>query len=51
MLSGSMSQGSRVVEATYGSPVEGGHGWHLHIHALVFSMSALDSGSSRLMNH
>ncbi|WP_231999722.1 hypothetical protein [Mycobacterium sp. 1245852.3] len=35
---------TRVVEATYGTPVQGGHGWHLHIHALVFCASTLGSG-------
>jgi hypothetical protein len=34
----------RVVEATYGRPAEGGHGWHLHVHALIFSMSGLSAG-------
>ena len=34
---------TRVVEATYGSPQRGGHGWHLHIHALVFSASTMRS--------
>ncbi|MDI3312934.1 MAG: hypothetical protein QJR12_01195 [Mycobacterium sp.] len=34
----------RVVEATYGRPVDGGNGWHLHVHALVFSMSELSAG-------
>lgn len=27
----------RVVESSYGSPEEGGHGWHLHAHVLLFS--------------
>lgn len=35
---------TRVVEATYGKPELGGHGWHLHIHALVFSATSLSSG-------
>jgi hypothetical protein len=35
---------TRVVEATYGTPIQGGHGWHLHIHALVFCASTLRSG-------
>jgi hypothetical protein len=35
---------ARVVEATYGSPADGGHGWHLHIHALVFCASSLANG-------
>jgi hypothetical protein len=35
---------ARVVEATYGSPADGGHGWHLHIHALVFSASPVERG-------
>lgn len=35
---------ARVVETTYGLPVDGGHGWHLHIHALVFCASSLASG-------
>lgn len=35
---------TRVVEATYGAPADGGHGWHLHIHALVFSASSLEAG-------
>jgi hypothetical protein len=34
---------TRAVEATYGSPADGGHGWHLHIHALVFCASSLAS--------
>jgi hypothetical protein len=34
---------TRVVEATYGSPHRGGHGWHLHVHALVFSASTMRS--------
>ncbi|SKG00735.1 Uncharacterised protein [Mycobacteroides abscessus subsp. massiliense] len=34
---------TRVVEATYGRPELGGHGWHLHIHALVFSATSLSS--------
>ncbi len=33
---------TRVVEATYGSPARGGNGWHLHIHALVFTASAME---------
>jgi hypothetical protein len=37
---------TRVVEATYGSPQRGGHGWHLHIHALVFSASTMRSALS-----
>lgn len=32
---------TRVVEATYGTASQGGHGWHLHIHALVFSASPM----------
>ncbi|WP_100524138.1 hypothetical protein [Mycobacteroides abscessus] len=35
---------TRVVEATYGKPELGGNGWHLHIHALVFSATSLSSG-------
>lgn len=35
---------TRVVEATYGKPELGGHGWHLHIHALVFSATSLSTG-------
>jgi hypothetical protein len=35
---------TRVVEATYGTPASGGHGWHLHIHALVFCASSLQAG-------
>jgi hypothetical protein len=35
---------TRVVEATYGSAASGGHGWHLHIHALVYSASTMGSG-------
>ncbi len=35
---------TRVVEATYGAPASGGHGWHLHVHALVFACSSLESG-------
>ncbi|MDM2170984.1 hypothetical protein PP404_06290 [Mycobacteroides abscessus] len=35
---------TRVVEATYGKPDLGGHGWHLHIHALVFVATSLSSG-------
>ncbi|SKU75237.1 Uncharacterised protein [Mycobacteroides abscessus subsp. bolletii] len=35
---------TRVVEATYGKPELGGHGWHLHIHALLFSATPLSSG-------
>lgn len=35
---------TRVVEATYGAPTAGGHGWHLHVHALVFSASSMTSG-------
>lgn len=35
---------TRVVEATYGAPKDGGHGWHLHIHALVFSASSMAGG-------
>lgn len=34
----------RVVEATYGRPGDGGNGWHLHVHALVFSMNGLAAG-------
>ncbi len=34
---------TRVVEATYGAPARGGNGWHLHIHALVFTASAMES--------
>lgn len=33
---------TRVVEATYGAPASGGNGWHLHIHALVFTASAME---------
>lgn len=32
---------TRVVEATYGVPTRGGNGWHLHVHALVFTASAM----------
>lgn len=32
---------TRVVEATYGAPADGGNGWHLHIHALVFVEASL----------
>ncbi|BBZ19040.1 hypothetical protein MGAD_33750 [Mycolicibacterium gadium] len=35
---------TRVVEATYGSPADGGNGWHLHIHALLFSATSLATG-------
>ena len=35
---------TRVVEATYGRPDHGGHGWHLHIHALVFSSTSMEAG-------
>jgi hypothetical protein len=35
---------TRVVEATYGSPAHGGNGWHLHVHALIFSPSSLTAG-------
>ncbi|MFP1154330.1 hypothetical protein ACK280_19865 [Mycobacterium sherrisii] len=34
---------TRVVEATYGAPTRGGNGWHLHIHALVFTASGMKS--------
>lgn len=34
---------TRVVEATYGAPTRGGNGWHLHIHALVFTASGMGS--------
>lgn len=34
---------TRVVEATYGDPTRGGNGWHLHIHALVFTASGMES--------
>jgi len=34
---------TRVVEATYGAPMRGGNGWHLHIHALVFTASGMES--------
>lgn len=34
---------TRVVEATYGGPTRGGNGWHLHIHALVFTASGMES--------
>lgn len=37
---------TRVVEATYGAPARGGHGWHLHIHALIFASSAMESAIS-----
>lgn len=37
---------TRVVEATYGAPARGGHGWHLHIHALVFSPTGMESALS-----
>lgn len=29
----------RVIECSYGDPVDGGHGWHLHAHVLLFSAS------------
>lgn len=35
---------TRVVEATYGAARDGGHGWHLHIHALVFATGSLATG-------
>lgn len=35
---------TRVVEATFGTPAHGGHGWHLHIHALIFCASTLRAG-------
>jgi hypothetical protein len=35
---------TRVVEATYGPPADGGHGWHLHIHALLFAASSIEMG-------
>lgn len=35
---------TRVVEATFGTPAQGGRGWHLHIHALVFCSSTLRAG-------
>ncbi len=31
----------RTVEVTYGRPHLGGHGWHLHVHALVFTAGGL----------
>lgn len=34
---------TRVVEATYGAPTRGGNGWHLHIHALIFTVSGMES--------
>lgn len=37
---------TRVVEATYGTPADGGNGWHLHIHALVFVEESLSAGLS-----
>lgn len=37
---------TRVVEATYGAPSDGGNGWHLHIHALVFAEGSLGVGLS-----
>lgn len=39
---------TRVVEATYGSARDGGHGWHLHIHALVFVTGSLSTGLDNL---
>jgi hypothetical protein len=39
---------TRVVEATYGAPADGGNGWHLHIHALVFVVGSLRVGLSDL---
>lgn len=33
---------TRVVEATYGAPTRGGNGWHLHIHALVFTATGME---------
>ncbi|AMU55108.1 hypothetical protein E3G42_001519 [Mycobacteroides abscessus] len=38
---------TRVVEATYGKPELDGHGWHLHIHALLFSATSLSTGLVR----
>lgn len=38
---------TRVVEATYGMASQGGHGWHLHIHALVFSASPMRAALRR----
>lgn len=37
---------TRVVEATYGAPADGGNGWHLHIHALVFVEASLTAALS-----
>lgn len=34
----------RVVEATVSRPGSGGHGWHLHIHALVFLTGDASAG-------
>ena len=42
---------TRVVEATYGAPADGGHGWHLHIHALVFAGSSLQAGLDDQLSH
>jgi hypothetical protein len=39
---------TRVVEATYGAARDGGHGWHLHIHALVFATGSLATGLENL---
>lgn len=33
----------RSIEATYGRPELGGHGWHLHVHALIFTDAPLGS--------
>lgn len=38
---------TRVVEATYGAPADGGNGWHLHVHALLFAASSIDKGLAR----
>lgn len=34
----------RVVEATVSRPGSGGHGWHLHVHALLFAAGGLSTG-------
>jgi hypothetical protein len=39
---------TRVVEARYGKRESHGHGWHLHIRALVFSVGSLAPGLDSL---
>lgn len=34
----------RVIETTVSRPGSGGHGWHIHVHALLFSMGTLVVG-------